>query len=218
MFVEAQVIRKVFETMNTSSIQYVLAKNIARELPERLSEGKDIDIIVNPRNQDQLKKVLGASYRMIEHPLSTKNGWRYLYGLTEYEFWTTKEHENAKYYMDISFEMSCKSLMPKMLVPLDIEIQRRVWKERRWDEEMQWWVLDSDTQMVYYLTRCIFDKRQFEQRYIDEIEKLKKQVNWVVVEQLARYVFFGYSERLIQLICDGNYNSICEDYLRYSRY
>lgn len=121
-------------------------------------------------------------------------------------------------YIDASFALACKSLMPKTWIPLDRKIQERLWKERLWDSENQWWITDWETRFVYYIVRCIFDKQTFGEKYIAEIETAYEKVDKNIVRELLQTVFFQYTDRLMQMIDRREYSDIRKDYISYADY
>ena len=45
--IKSKYILDFFKTLNKENVQYMLIKNIGKELPHNLKDGKDIDIIGN---------------------------------------------------------------------------------------------------------------------------------------------------------------------------
>ncbi len=213
-----KLINKFFENINSSEIEYVLIKNIDDELPSRLKKEKDIDLLVRINSKDCLMKIMKEiSFVRCSHPLSKRLGWMYLYGLNEYMIWMFKDSNNI-FYVDVSFELSCKGLMEKTLIPLDKRIQLRIWEKKEWDQHKKWWIMDKETRFVYDIVRCIFDKRHFEERYINDVNVLKSVIDWVIVEDLFDKIFFNFTDVLIKRINDNDYDSIINDYYSFSNY
>ncbi len=217
-FVDDKKIINFFRVLNINKLSYVLIKNIDNELPSKLFNGKDIDILVKEEEKDKFQKIMSANqFYMQEHPLGRNNGWSFLYGLQEYQFWRLGNYER-ELYIDASFRLSCKSLMPKAWIPLDDFIQKRVWEQRIFDKEKQWWIMDIHTRFAYYLVRCIFDKKIFSQRYISEIENALPVIDICIVKELLEHIFFKYTDRLLMLIKNKEYNVIILDYIRFADY
>ena len=46
-YIDCDIIKSFFEVLNVSGLKYALIRNTGGELPDRLQDGKDIDILVN---------------------------------------------------------------------------------------------------------------------------------------------------------------------------
>lgn len=217
-YIENKIINGLFELLNTNNIQYVVIKNILDELPNKLPNGKDIDIIVKKEQKEKFNEIMKKSgYHIQTHPLGRENGWLFLYGLEEYQFWKL-ENYNQDFLIDVSFKLSCKGLMPKTWIPLDHMIQKRVWENKVWDEVKQWWIMDLNTRFVYYLVRCIFDKKVFSEKYVQEIERVKNMISKDIVKDMLLLIFYGYTERLMDLVDRKCYHKIIKDYITFKEY
>ena len=216
--IDSEVIKDFFALLNRSGISYVLIKNIDNELPDSLPDGKDIDILVKEEEIETFQQIMeNNGFDTCIHPVGRENGWQFLYGLPEYQKWKKANYEKTL-YIDVSFRLSCKSLMPKTWAPLDASIQKRIWKERFFDADNQWWIMDYETRFAYYLFRCVFDKQVFSEEYIREIEKSCCDVDMSVVNGILRMVFFNYTDRLMDLVKERKYGSILQDYISFSDY
>jgi hypothetical protein len=68
--IDKNEIIRVFEQLNSSNLDYLLLRNINQELPGKLKEGKDIDLLVH---KDDLEKWIPffktIGFNVIQHPL-----------------------------------------------------------------------------------------------------------------------------------------------------
>jgi hypothetical protein len=218
LYVDRNKISTFWNSINKSSVNCVLIKNIANELPENLPNGKDIDILVKESCQKEFQLIMKKmGYNKCIHPLGKLNGWRFLYKLPEYEFWKLKD-KDSELYIDASFKLCCKGLMPKTWIPLDNLIQNRIWKDKVWDAENGWWILDTETRLVYLLVRCIFDKKIFSDKYIKEIEQTIEEADMQIVRELLNMIFFKYTDKLLYMVGKKQYSNIIQDYISFSEY
>ena len=82
MYYQEFDIKELFELLNIN-VNYILAKNIANELPDKLKVGKDIDIIVHPDDYAKYRTLMPKhEYKLIIHPKGSYVGWKYLYGMS----------------------------------------------------------------------------------------------------------------------------------------
>ena len=66
MFYKSEDVHNMFNLLNANDINYILTKNIADELPDKLKVGKDIDLIVNPRDYAKFQFIMqSCGYRRI---------------------------------------------------------------------------------------------------------------------------------------------------------
>lgn len=216
--IDSEYIKKFLSGLNQSNIEYLLIKNIADELPEHLENGKDIDICVREVDMHKLKEVMSSmGFVQLVHPAGIKNGWRFYYGLPEHQFWKL---DCCPYdiHIDISFKLSCLSLTQYAWVPLDSYIQKYMWDNKIWDEEKKWWIMDINSRYAYYFIRCVFDKKTFSDKYINEIEKSKSQIDINIVSSLLEKVFFKFTGKLIELAKEKKYQEIIGEYKKFKDY
>lgn len=213
-----QIINDFFEKINESNISYILIKNIGNELPSNLADGKDIDILVNEVDVQKFSMFM-ESIGFIKQtcPYGRENGWQFLYGLREYDFWKHKECEQ-NFYVDASFALACKSIMPNTWIPLDKSIQEYLWCNKKWDSKNNWWILDVNTRFVYYIVRSVFDKKIFNSLYISEIEKEINSIDEDIVVDMMRKIFFKATDCVWNNIKAKKYDCIIHDYLTFSEY
>lgn len=215
-YIENNIVHNFFNILNKRDIQYVLIKNIGNELPNKLVKGKDIDIVVFEEDKYDFENIMQRSHFFVQqHPWGKSNGWEFLYGLPEFQFWKLENHD---LYIDVSFKLCCKSLMPQTWIPLHQKIQDRIWQEKEWDEKFNWWNMDNETRFIYYIVRCIFDKQLFNEKYIEKIESSYLKVDMNIVRELLEVIFFQYTERLLYFIKNKKYKEIRKDYITFSGY
>ena len=215
-YINSQYIIHFFEGLNNSGVVYALIKNIGNELPDCLIPGKDIDIVVHPEYRSQFHKYMKKIARKVIHPYGKENGWRNIYGLEEFEFW--RLHTAVDIYIDVTFSLCCKSVMPKIWVPLDNQIQKSVWENREFDIDHNWWHLDYNSLYLYLIVRCVFDKKTFSDLYQKDIEVLRNKIELDTVKYFFKLVFFKFSDQLINLLDDKLYDTIIPSYLSFKNY
>lgn len=219
-YIKKEYICTFFQELNHDcpAVRYVLIKNINGELPKRLKDGKDIDLLVKEEDREMFAEFMRThEFRKKKPPLGRKNGWNFAYQLPEYEFWQ-KQHIDCTFYVDVSFRLCCKSLTPKTWIPLDACINEDLWKRRIWDEKNQWWIMDDQTTLLYLIVRSIFDKKEFQEGYIKGIEQRLAYLEQEDTQSKLRKVFFQYTPRLTAQIKAKNYSGLIEDYLAFADY
>lgn len=218
MYINDKYIRELFSILNSSGVNYVLIKNINDELPYALENGKDIDILVHENDIALIEKVMVfAGFQRTIHPLGNENGWKFAYQLPEFQFW--KKHSiDQDLYVDISFKLCCKGIMPGIWIPLDETINLNIWERKLLDNILNCWRMDYETQLCYLIIRSIFDKNEFSVKYIEEIQSMKYLLSSERVYSILKKVFFKYTDRLIFLIKENQYKNIIPDFIKYNEY
>jgi len=215
-YINPDEIKDFFSLMNDNDINYVLIKNIAKELPCSLKDGKDIDILVHPDSKARFEEaMIKGNFDKHTPPLGIENGWTFGYSMPSYQFWMKKDRPFTL-YIDASFVLACKSLIPKTWVPLNKPINDSVWKEKVFDDKNKWWVMDDKNMLLYLLVRCIFDKKAFSDAYIDEIELRKHYMG--DIEDKLQITFIKYSPRLAEMVAAQKYGDIIQDYITFDKY
>jgi len=215
-YINSIYIKKLFEGLNNSGVVYALIKNVGKELPYNLMSGKDIDIIVHKDSMCQFHEYMDKIGRKIIHPLGKEYGWENLYGLDEFEFWRLNTFDDI--YIDVTNKLCCHSLMPKKWIPLDNIIQMDLWKNKIFDINNNWWRMDDDVLFVYLVIRCVFDKKYFSPTYKSEIQNQLKSINEEIVVKYLRVVFFNFTEKLMLMLKNEEYDSIFNSYIKFREY
>lgn len=211
-------IESVFSHLNDSGITYALKTNNGNELPDDLQDGKDIDLLVSPDDIDLLRTTLGEiGFHRIAAFKGKENGYRFAYGLLENQIYE-KKLKQGKLYLDADFALMCLSLQPKVWIPLDKVINQYALKNRVFNPDLNCWELDDETRLIYLLVRSVFDKHQFTDVYINEIEKRKSIFDQDSFNNKMSKVFYKFAPRLISLLKTQEYQDIYHEYITFSDY
>lgn len=217
-FIHKEYIDSFFNLLNENEIEYLLIKNIADELPYSLQNGKDIDILVRLENREKFTECMGAhGFLYREPPLGISGGWSFGYQLPQYQFWQLGGIKQV-FYIDVCFKLMCKSLSPKMWVPLDESINTHAWQNKEWNETLKCWQMGEKTLFVYLFARCVFDKHTFSEKYIAEIEKRKHLLSDAEVVAMIRTIFYKFTDTLVQLVTEKRYDEIINKYITFVNY
>ena len=101
---------------------------------------------------------------------------------------------------------------------LERSVQKYIWENRVWDDKNNWWIMDDVSILLYLIVRSVFDKKNFREKYIREIEKRITYIDNEDFFLLARTVFFGFTPKLVELVKKKEYECILGKYLSYSEY
>lgn len=213
--IEKTKILEFFKMMNASGCRYLLLKNIGNKLPDNLQEASDIDILVHPEDKNLFYGLMKKN-RFLRNPyaaVNRLNGYVFLYPMEEGD-WFIKD----KLIIEVFYEVSVRALKTSSLLPLDRFLVNKIWENPRWDEKNSWYLPDTNIELVYLISRCVFDKKEFQQEYIKEIEKYKKFLYTEEVVEMLKLVFFKFTDTLIKMIDKGEYSQIVSAHLRFVDY
>lgn len=201
MFYKAEDVYSLFKFLNDYEINYILTKNIAEELPDKLNIGKDIDLIVHPKDYEKFQILLQrVGYKRIVHPYGKERGWDFMYGAHENLFMTNPV---TGLIVDAYAELCTKSIAINAWLPLDKVIQKSIWEDKVWDVANRCWIMDDETMVVYLLTRSVFEKNEFSTVYIREIEKRKHLLVRPTARQKLEKIFFKFTDTLLEKVNRG---------------
>lgn len=216
MFVDRKNVFKTFKLMNDNNVDYVLIKNNSNYLPDELPAfEKDIDMIIKPDSFEIARHLLYKNgFVERAHPYGYDEGYTCLYGMKQPLFIT---HKNG-ICLDISGELCCKTIQGKMWIPLDRAIQKSIWKNKYFDSSLQCWRMDDKNLFVYLVVREVFDKGGFDPKYKTEIEKRIDLIQDNDVISKLNLVFFKFTEKLINLISQKQFDLILPSYISFDEY
>lgn len=215
-FIDGAEIINIFNALNNASLDYILLRNINNELPFGLKVGKDIDILVNKKDEDKFISFFRKEkYEQISHPFAYDT---YMYGMDRFIF---KYNNSSKILFDINFQIAVRSLDNGQWIPLDRNIQISAWKHKRkekLDNGLCYYTLSYEDELVALIARSMFDKRKFQKEYIARIEFLLTVINFPDTMLKLELVFFKFTPTLIQMIFDKKYSNILNTYYRFKDY
>jgi hypothetical protein len=211
-FFEEELLLNFFSIINVEDIVYVLLRNINNELPKKLSIKKDIDIIVKENNLDLFHKTLmNNDWNQIRHPYYRIP---FLYGMTPFRF-----YNKEGLHIDVCCQLSCRSLNNGEWFPLDMKIQSGLWGRIISTPEAPWkYRLSYEDEVLHLMTRCIFDKKEFTEDYIKEIQYLYPKCEKKILFEKFSAVFFKFSYKLLELIKCKLFDKIIVSYLQFKDY
>lgn len=211
--VAVEIINDFFELLNTYNLKYVLIKNDDNAIPRSVNSGDDIDLLIHPSEYD----------RLIE--IAKNNGYEKIVGESCKSFFLYQLRDDILLkkedcYFHFFEALACTPLtnMGRCKMALENEVQKYIWKNRVWDQDSNWWIMDDISILLYLIVRSVFDKKVFREKYIREIEKRIHFINDKSFVMLARTVFWGFTPQMISMVTEKKYDEILNAYLAYSNY
>lgn len=217
-YINRDMIVSFFKALNDSGLRYALIRNTGGELPDRLLDGKDIDILIHHEDIEEFMKLMKQeNFQKKIPPFGKLAGWQLAYQMHDFLFYKKKD-SSYQFYIDVCQELCCHSTMPNVWIPLDKKIQEDAWEYRWFDKEKGWWSLDDRTSFIAYLVKAIFDKRQFNPGYIESIKSGCCLLDDAMTRERLELIFFKYTDRLIEMLRREAFDKIVADYYGYREY
>ena len=213
-YVNPNAIIEIFNKLNTSGFEYILIRNINNELPSSLRIGKDIDLLVHYNDRRKFINFLKTNgFKRIDHPHRHN---KFLYGVKIFEFFVNKDNV----LLDLNYQLACRSLNAGEWIPLDNKIQDSAWKNKVTNkiDNFSFYSLGLEDEFVALVTRSLFDKKEFQDGYMERIEELMNQIN--VNEVIAKFqlVFFKFTPVLFSMLKERQYKVVLDRYLSFREY
>lgn len=213
--VDKEAIISIFQKMEDEGLRYILIRNINHELPSNLEVGKDIDILVKKSDSRAWDEFLRKNgYYVIPHPFASDV---FLYGVDRF----VQYKNTSNVLIDLNFQLAVRSLDAGQWIPLDEAIQRSAWENMRFyrDETgLMYWTLGFEDELVALIARSVFDKRRFEEGYVQRIGELFTLTDTTTVLEKLEKVFFKFTPFLWSLLETKQYDEIVKKHLEFRGY
>lgn len=173
-----------------------------------------VTFIINPkcRKLFQSKIAKAKGVKKSAHIYGKSFGYKFLYQMKPFDLYIYNG-----VCIEIYYQLPCMSLTPKTWIPLDKCLQIRTFEERQTDDNgmLQ---LDDISYYIYRLGWAIFKNNSIG-KYEEKVFKEKAEVlKDDAFAACLKMVFFGYADRMIQLLKEEKYSEIFVDYCSYYEY
>ncbi len=205
----------LFKLLNENLVDYIILRDVNKELPANLDCGKDIDLLINRSHKEKIiTTLLKNKWEECWHPWDFGNNFIFLYAMDPFLMF-----KKNNIHVDLAFQLSCRSLNNKEWFPLDKSIQESCFSNKRIIENSDLkYRLSYEDEFIHLLTRCIFDKNQFDEFYIKRLDELKNKIDLNNVIEKLEKVFFKFSYNLVDLIKKSDYKNIYWNYITFVNY
>lgn len=167
-------------------------------------------IIINPSSRGLFKDFIknqSNDIKQLEHPYGELFDYKFLYKMKRFELYKYKNE-----LFEIYYQLPCMSTTAKTWIPLDSAIQKRIWAHN--DNKY----LDEISYYIYRLCWAIFKDNSFSTSTIKVLEKNTNLINSEELKEYLKPVFFGYTETLLNLLNNKEYENIIESYYTFIDY
>lgn len=192
----------ILPILNESEIDYRIIdfKNKIITLMIKIDDLKNFKRFVK---ENKMKK--------LQHPYGKKHGYQFLYQMKEFEI-----YEKQNFYYEIFYQLPCRSLTPKMWMPLDRMIQQSVWETCQIKDSLKY--LSEEDYYIYKIVECIFEKKYFDSLDRDFFVSNKKLVNSESLQQKLSMVLFKFSPVILKMLENEDIDNIIDFYYSNKNY
>ena len=187
--------------------------SIFRTLPHLIVETRDnvVTILVKckPADVKSLMRKNKASQKL--HPYCKYYGYKYIYQLQQFMMFK----KDKKYY-EVIFQLPCLSLTHKTWLPLDKSIQDFAWNNPKILNNKS--LINDETYLIYRIANSIFHQYIFTESDIEYLNMNHHLLYIDSVSVMLSLVFFKYTEKLLFLLRNKQYNNIVADYFLFIAY
>ncbi|MCM1496839.1 MAG: hypothetical protein NC124_00030 [Clostridium sp.] len=171
-----------------------------------------LTLLVRPECYKMFRKYAKKErLKKLEHPFGKRHGYRFLYQMHEFEM-----YEKNGYYYEIMCQLPCKSLTPKMWMPLDKCVQKALWTDKRMIEGYPY-VADEEM-WIYRMTSCMFTRMDITPEDRTFFEENRGVLSSESLRQKLLLIVFGFADTLLELARERDYGHIIEKYYSYADY
>lgn len=205
---------EVLRALNDSGVQWLLLRNTATMLPDRLTIGKDIDVLVRRTDVSTLIDYLkGMNFKFRSNPLDNNVRW---YGVAKPLMSTSPQGV----LLDIASEIFVLSTHRSILIPLDKIVQQSAWENSQIENlgGLAIPTLGDEDLFVSLISRCVFDKRKFSSWHKQKLLELLAKLERGSLEEKLKLVFFKFTPHLLALVDKSDFDSILSSYITFKDY
>lgn len=175
-------------------------------------QDKLLTIIVSEECMKAFDNVLVKSnLTEVPHPFGVDDGYVFLYQMKPFRLFSI-----GGKYIEVYCQLPCASITPKSWIPVDRVIQKRVWDEYEIKNGIIW--CDEVCCYIYHLCWAIFHNNgfsSFERQYFDSN---KQQLHREEIIKLFKVIFFNFTDTLVNLLRNSDFDSIIPQYFSFIDY
>ena len=206
------ILKNIFSKLEQHEIEFIVLRN-HDEIPEKISIDNDLDLVVKPIYNNQLKKLLIKNNFKIKNNFIDPN--TYLY--------KSKPHIHFFDYrnnlhLDIVNNLSYRSPNNNEWVSVHEEIQNSLWNNKIKTNSL--WIYEPSIVdlLIHLICHCIFDKKSFNYKYCEKIKYLYQKCEKQKLKDNLKLIFFKFTEKLISMIGNDELDKIINNYYSFSNY
>ncbi len=193
---------RLFEALKNQGIEY------------RLVQGGALltTLLIREAHRGKLPKAMKTLGGVpLLHPYSKWYGYSFLYQLKEFQLYAFGEA-----LVEVFFALPCMSLTPKTWIPLDKQINDPIWTDGFSRDGVP--CLNPETEFIYRLTRCVFDRGAFDDDSRDYLRQALPGLDEQSLHAKLQTVFFRFTDPLLAHIREDRFDSLASDYHRFTEY
>jgi len=126
--------------------------------------------------------------------------------------------DDNKCHIDLQTGLYYKGFRPNTLIPIDIQFQNYVFDKRIKTNDVWKYRLSPESNVVHTVCRIVFDKRKTPPHYKDRLERCIVDCNSDELLRAFNMTLFKFGKKAHELVMNGEYDNIANEYITYKDY
>lgn len=171
-----------------------------------------ITLLINPehiRNAEETLNLAGA--KRVAHPFGIENGFKFLYQMHPFSMYRYRDT-----LIELFCQLPCRSITKNTWIPLDRMIQGNVWASHDDIQGIPW--CDKVSRYIYLLCYAIFVDKGFSPHIKRTLSSISEILTYDRIEEYFSVVFFNFTNTIITLLLNEDYDRIIPQYHSFNEY
>ena len=206
------ILEKIFKDFIEHEIDFLVLRN-HEDIPSKISIDNDLDLLVKADCNKKLIKIMkNYSFKVYKEKFSSNE---YLYkSLPHIHFYNFKEN----IHFDVVNNLSYKSPNNNEWVSVHEEIQKSIWTNKLKTNFFWFYKPNFQDELIHLICHCLFDKKSFNNKYKTRIKELISKCDEVNLRNHLELIFFKFTDKLIHILNNDEFDNINQEYFSFSDY
>ena len=206
------ILENLFHEFASSDIEFLVLRN-HEDIPGKISLTNDLDLLVKSNYNKILQKIMhNYGFKMRKEKFHHNI---YLYkSLPHIHFYNFKN----KLHVDVVNNLSYRSPNNNEWVSVHEQIQKSIWENKLKTSFLWLYKPSAHDELIHLICHCLFDKRNFNNRYKLRIKELLTECDKFLLRNNLEHVFFKFTERLITILNNNEFDILIQEYFSFSNY
>lgn len=205
-------LRTIFKLLEDKGVQHLVLRGF-NEIPDKVTYSNDLDLLCLAKDKDKLSKIfkeLGYSFYS-----DSKLDYQYFYMASPHYHFLDKKKD---IHIDVVFNLSYRSPNKGEWVSVHQEVQDSIWLNKTSVDQFWKYQASYLDEFTHLVCHSIFDKKEFREKDINRINEIYQYVDKEKLLYLFKFIFYRYSQSLLDQIEKREFENILSNYLKFKDY
>lgn len=199
--------KDIFMLLNSHNIPYIKLDSDVMTM----KHGADLAILISREHKVWFEAYMQrGGYRKDE---SENALCEYLYSV-ERDCW----FEKNQIKVHVFYQMLCKSFYEQAFLPISQSIEKRAWSTKQYTEDHGYWQMDREVKTLLLIVQCVYFEKRFSEKRKEQLTEYMAGVNRHILQDMLSEVFFGFTEKLMDLMNCNCFDLILGEYQCFRQY